>query len=1014
MRECRIMKKHIIAIVILLSLIFSFYSFKCNAEDWPAELCDRQGCFQILGQPQTTYETNFKFHEALDVVGNPANPEEKSYVKCIRTGYLYQYKPEEGQVIILLDTWQPYFGLEEIFDTYSHVKVTHSNISEIDAYKDKFGVLNDDWNGTKIRAGEIIGYMARPLSGEPYGSNAAVHVHYSRTRGERTGFESWVTPYWKIEENPFQIFDDGISSDTTPPIFLNISDSDPDLSFPIDIVDDSETYGQPPCVSWSTYCDSEGEPEHHYDNIIKGRCPWLVKGKVDIWTRAIDFMNSCGFFTKDPSFSAFNIYPVVNRIEYDIKDSNGSSIFPSSPRVLIDFDQFVLDKTRLELNQPYMSVFAPFSDESAGKYREYPHPNLYVVTNTDGIGNPQTSGCWDTTTVPNGIYTIEVTVSDLNSNSATTTMAVEVLNADIYVDDNSTAGDGSIHCPFPSITQALAHVTSGQLIFIAPGLYDNGRETFPLVIPAGITLRGAGIGLTTIQGPEMPDVHVIKCEDLISGITIIEDISITGGGISTNLAGAWNEESVGFGSGIFVKSSPALTIQDCDIYENLGFGIFVFSTTGPNSPLLIRNNIIRENGHDNVRFQFYSDGRLYNNTILAAGIDGVRCLGQGNPRIDSNILYANSSYGIMAVPGGPTFPGSVPQINYCCIYGNGAGSFGGTAGCTAGCIYNNPMLVNDSCSEPFLMQAPLQTPSSSCVDAGHIGWTVYGSTRTDYAEDSGRLDIGFHYSECQATPTPAPIPTPVPVDTCQPTQTPDPYQGAISVIKDYPNDLWRIRVTDPNLPLRQEPSVFIGSKADPIGFTMALPTQTAPDQYEQILEFATAPTPSDPINRLLSVNDPDWVTVTYEDDSPVATVTYETGYSYGTPLPSATPTPTTGPWSETDAYGYTGTAPDAYSWIDATGGNDAGITDDDGYSDVSIPFDFQFYGQLYNFVRISANGYLTFGDNGWAFENTGLPWQEEPNEGIYPLWDDLDPSQGGSVYTMTTCATPNRQFIVEW
>ena len=117
---------------------------------------------------------------------------------------------------------------------------------------------------------------------------------------------------------------------------------------------------------------------------------------------------------------------------------------------------------------------------------------------------------------------------------------------------------------------------------------------------------------------------------------------------------------------------------------------------------------------------------------------------------------------------------------------------------------------------------------------------------------------------------------------------------------------------------------------------------------------------------------------------------------------------------DTDTYGYTGTAPVSYSWIDATVGTDIGITDDDGYSDESLPFDFRFYGQIYSSAQISANGYLTFGGNGWAFENSGLPWQDEPNEGIYPFWDDLDPSQGGSIYTTTTGSMPNRQFIVEW
>jgi hypothetical protein len=114
----------------------------------------------------------------------------------------------------------------------------------------------------------------------------------------------------------------------TPPMFLNISETDLELSFPIDIVDDAATFGQMPCVAWNSYCDTEGDPDDHYDNVFKGRCPWQIRGKVDIWARAIDFMNAKGFYTyKVEPFSPFDIYPIVNKIEYDIKDSTGSSIF---------------------------------------------------------------------------------------------------------------------------------------------------------------------------------------------------------------------------------------------------------------------------------------------------------------------------------------------------------------------------------------------------------------------------------------------------------------------------------------------------------------------------------------------------------------------------------------------------------------------------------------------------------------------------------------------------------------
>jgi len=1004
------MKKRRIPQIILISLIFAFFPCRSYGEDWPSEPYNRQGCFQILGQPQTTYNTKFYFHEAVDVVGNPANPEGKSYVKCIRTGYLYKYIPEEGKVILLLDTWQPYFGLEEIFDTYNHIEVTHDKIKIIEgepihAYKLPDDRLNPNWDGQKIKEGEVIGYMARPVEGEPYGSNAAVHVHYSRTHGERVAFESWVTPYWKIEENPFRIFDDGISSDNTPPIFLNISDTAPDLSYPIDIVDDSTNFGQAPCVSWWEYCDSEGNPEYHYDNITKSRCPWLVQGKVDIWTRAIDFMNSSGYFTKDDEgLGPFNIYPIVNRIQYDIKDANGMSIFPVNPRILIDFDQFILDKTRLELNQPYMSVFAPFWDELAVKYRKYPHPNIYVVTNTDGAGNPQTSGCWDTTTVPNGIYTIEVTVSDLNNNSATTTMAVEVLNADIYVDDdNYPGGTGTLNDPYGTVTQAVYSASNSDVIFIHPGIYNSG-ESFPIEVnKEGISLIGAGIDDTLVQGNFDSSIFVIYGYDVI-----IDGLAITGSAFAVE---------PNFGA--IVLDDSCGTIKNCRVFNNACPGICLHWS---GVETLISNCIIENNTPCGIYCDHaHNPNRIINCTIVSNGNAGIAPEYNSFTHISNCNICGHSEAGVRAILNSPTWlffsnfynnPNLYVQDGSCQMY-------------TGNLSQHDPRFASSG-GRPYYLNSDADPGADSlCIDAGSDGYVedpgIYTrTTRTDsHLFSSGQhddfpVDIGFHYPPACQTAIPTPIPTPAPVNTCPPTPTPDLNEGTLDVIKDYLNDLWTIQLSDPNYTSPLDPEVHVASEADPTGFSMSLASTKSRGDYEEILGFVPAPTPSDPFNRLLSVNDPDWVTVLYEDDSPVATVTYETGYSYGTPLPSATPTPTTGPWSETDAYGYTGTAPATYSWIDATGGTNTGIADDDGYSDVSIPFDFRFYGQIYNSARISANGYLTFGENGWSFKSTGLPWQDDPNEGIYPLWDDLDPSQGGSIYSTTTGAMPNRQFIVEW
>jgi hypothetical protein len=626
-------------------------------------------------------------------------------------------------------------------------------------------------------------------------------------------------------------------------------------------------------------------------------------------------------------------------------------------------------------------------------------PNVYVVTNTDGTGNPQTSGCWDTTTVSNGVYTIEVTVSDLNSNSATTTMSVEVLNADIYVDDdNYPGGTGTFNDPYGTITQAFYSAAIGDEIYVLPGDYQNG-ENFPLVMPDGVSVSGAGFDTTIVSGDYSTGIfQFINTEpaSTLSGFTIQN----AGTGTSNAAIFIYNSQGIISNNRFTDNSGLAIYAEECQYM--------------PVHSVKIIDNLIDEN-YDGIYNRACASALRIENTTFDGCYIAVNNFYWCSPLI-TNCILATNGYGVMATNN------CDPTISYSCL--------NSTIWDYDWDYSSSITRINNFGSIPYYSTGPLgdhylDQTYSPCVDYGYdpnvsmddIYWrTTHPESQlfpSGYYDDPP-VDLGYHYPPVCNTAVPTPIPTPAPVNTCLPTPTPDPNEGVLDVIKDYLNDLWTIQLSDPNYTSPPDPEVHVASEADPTGFSMSLPSTKTRGDFEEILGFVPAPTPSDPINRLLSVNDPDWVTVIYEDDSPVATVTYETGYSYGTPLPSATPTPTTGPWSDTDAYGYTGNAPVTYSWIDATGGTNTGIADDDGYSDLSIPFDFRFYGQIYNSARISANGYLTFGDNGWSFENTGLPWQDDPNEGIYPLWDDLDPSQGGSIYTITTGTTPNRQFIVEW
>ncbi|MFY9134729.1 MAG: PKD domain-containing protein, partial [Bacillota bacterium] len=58
---------------------------------------------------------------------------------------------------------------------------------------------------------------------------------------------------------------------------------------------------------------------------------------------------------------------------------------------------------------------------------------------------------------------------------------------------------------------------------------------------------------------------------------------------------------------------------------------------------------------------------------------------------------------------------------------------------------------------------------------------------------------------------------------------------------------------------------------------------------------------------------------------------------------------------------------------------------------VNLPFEFPFYGDVKNSIRISSNGYLTFGETGSTYSNKNIPNTLEPNDLIAIFWDDLEP-----------------------
>ena len=118
-----------------------------------------------------------------------------------------------------------------------------------------------------------------------------------------------------------------------------------------------------------------------------------------------------------------------------------------------------------------------------------------------------------------------------------------------------------------------------------------------------------------------------------------------------------------------------------------------------------------------------------------------------------------------------------------------------------------------------------------------------------------------------------------------------------------------------------------------------------------------------------------------------------------------------------DSFGYTWIDSDEpngpeFEWFEiADIGQNSGLNGDDNSVVLSLPFTFNFYGIPKTNVRVSCNGYLTFGGDGGVYTNQSIPNSTAPNDLIAPFWDDLYQENGTNYYYYDES---NRRFIIQY
>lgn len=123
-----------------------------------------------------------------------------------------------------------------------------------------------------------------------------------------------------------------------------------------------------------------------------------------------------------------------------------------------------------------------------------------------------------------------------------------------------------------------------------------------------------------------------------------------------------------------------------------------------------------------------------------------------------------------------------------------------------------------------------------------------------------------------------------------------------------------------------------------------------------------------------------------------------------------------------DAFGYTYVTSavaggPAFEWFDATPTAEFLTLSDDDVSDpVELPFTFPFYGKAYRELVITSNGFVSFdlASGPYPWSGQALPDSDTPNTVVAPLWTDLLPPLGGSVWYDTVGEPGSRVFLVTW
>ena len=209
------------------------------------------------------------------------------------------------------------------------------------------------------------------------------------------------------------------------------------------------------------------------------------------------------------------------------------------------------------------------------------------------------------------------------------------------------------------------------------------------------------------------------------------------------------------GGGLYNTSSIA-TVRNCTFVENRAFdggAVYMNGVAGEDltrlENCLIRTNTAYVNGGG--VYLYLASSSIINCTITRnAAIygGGISCW-LSEAEILNSIVWSNTAYDVY--PSIEIGSEIVPEIRYCDIDQEGYGLEDDGSADSEGNIRLDPLFASGPLGFWYLSHTSAgEDLDSPCIDAGMSSaisaWLAGLTTRTDGVRDSGRTDIGFHYS----------------------------------------------------------------------------------------------------------------------------------------------------------------------------------------------------------------------------------------------------------------------------